>query len=316
MFLVRLKKANGQFKKDGVYIFDNENVKRVPPSYGEVYPFDDLPTFNGQPNLILLRSGGIGDLMAYSILHDVCPNIIFITQAKYRPFMKLWETKPKFNTPNDPVFFARDRYDMIKKMQLYGRLNGIEDAIELGSTRNWYEIIEDASTIHNKRRRPCIVKPDAPFIPGCLIVSKSSVTDRTANHTDILEAVKPFYNNIVLSHEQQWTEQQYIEALAGFEMVISVDTSAIHIREGFKLPALGLYGAFVKECRTSGYEYTDSIQINQCSPCQRHSRIPCKVNKGTSYAPCLSGQVMINQIREYFESKQDNEIHTNISAIN
>jgi hypothetical protein len=296
MWLVRIKKANPPYQKDGVYLFDDANVEKVPSSYGEKYNYDELPVFSGQPNLLLIRSGGIGDLMAYSVLHDIA-NVVFVTNGQYRPFLKLWKTPPTFKEPKNPIWFARNESDMRAKMATYGRLSGVEDAIELGSTRNWYEIINESAGRPNDRLRPQLNKPDVPFIEGCLVVSKASVVDRTANTQDVVDAVSPYFSNVVIAHEQDWTAQEYINALAGFEYVVSVDTSAIHIREGFGLPALGLYGAFLKECRTSGHEYTTAIQINNCTPCHRHSRYPCKFNTHNHFAPCLSGEVMIEQIR-------------------
>ena len=302
MYLVRIKKAHPPFIKDGVYLFDAENVKKVPDSYGEKYPYDNIQLYTNQKNLFIVRSGGIGDLMAYSILHDIAPNVTVLTQEKYRPFMKLWKTPPTFKHPGQPILIAKSWTDLENKLKDWGRLSGIEDEIELGSKECWYDIINRAANRPSVRRRPELIEPSGEQIKGCLIVSKASVVDRTADSTAIVKAVTPYFKHIVLAHEQDWTAQQFITALMRYEYVISTDTSAVHIREGLGLPALGLYGPFVKECRTDGYLFTKSIQIDSgCTPCQRHSRIPCQYNQGTKYAPCLTGDRMIQQIQEQVE---------------
>jgi hypothetical protein len=307
MNLVRLKVNNGNLVKNGVYIFDPVNTAKIPAKYADIIPFNDLKPYTNEPNLLLVRSGGIGDLMAYSILHDRAPQVVFVTQDKYRQYMKLWQTPPRFKAFHTPIFMAASLTDFQNKLKQYGRLTGREDDIERGSKDNWYQIISESAGIPVTRLRPQLIKPTGQTIQGCMIVSKASITDRTANHEDIIKAASPYFNHIILSHNQEWSNDEYIAALMRYEYVISVDTSAIHIREGLGLPALGLYGAFVKECRTSGYQYTTSIQVDSgCPPCQRHSRIPCNKNLGTPFAPCLSGQTMINQIQ--------NEIHNYLTT--
>ena len=307
MNLVRLKVKNGDLVKNGVYIFDPNNTAKIPAKYADIIPFDSLKPYTNEANLLLVRSGGIGDLMAYSILHDRAPQIAFVSQGKYRPYMKLWQTPPKFKAFETPIFLANNTQDFYNKLKHYGRLTGREDDIEKGSKENWYKIISESAGIPATRLRPQLIKPSGQTIPGCMIVSKASITDRTANHEDVIKAASPYFKHIILSHNQQWSNDEYISALMRYEYVISVDTSAIHIREGLGLPALGLYGAFVKECRTSGYIYTTSIQVDSgCPPCQRHSRIPCPKNTGTPFAPCLSGNRMIEQIQH--------EIHNYITT--
>jgi hypothetical protein len=297
MWLVRIKVNNPPFVKDGVYLFDNENIKKIPEKLRDVYNYFDLAPINNHKNLLLIRSGGIGDLMAYSVLQHRAQNVIFITQAKYRPYLKLWQNPPIFKHPGQPIFIAKSFESMVNQFKDYGRMTGEEDLIELGSPDNWYNIINRAGNQPNEHRRPQLINPVGSQIKGCLIVSNSSVVDRTANSTDIIKACLPYFDHIILAHEQDWTNEEYINALMRYEYVISVDTSAIHIREGFGLPALGLYGAFGKDCRTEGHIYTQSIQVDSgCPSCYRHSRLPCKFNQGTKYAPCLSSDVMTKQI--------------------
>jgi hypothetical protein len=305
MWLLRVKVNNPPFVKDGVYLFDDENVKKVPDKAADKYNYFNIKPITTQKNLLLIRSGGIGDLMAYSVLQHRAENVVFITQAKYRPYLKLWQKPPIFKAPSSPIFIAKTFESMVKQLEDYGRMTGEEDAIELGSRENWYNIINRAANQPNEHQRPQLIQPQGEQIKGCLIVSNSSVVDRTADNTAIVKACLPYFNHIILAHDQGWKDEEYINALMRYEYVISVDTSAIHIREGFGLPALGLYGAFEKDCRTLGHIYTQSIQINNCTPCHRHSRLPCQFNQGTKFAPCLSGEVMTKQIEEHLKQNYE-----------
>jgi len=93
-----------------------------------------------------------------------------------------------------------------------------------------------------------------------------------------------------IEHLKNYTTPEYLQAVIDYEFVISVDTSAIHIREGLCLPALGLYGAFSVDSRAKYYKHVKYIDVkNDClfSPCFNHSQKTCSENKG-GYATCLS----------------------------
>jgi ADP-heptose:LPS heptosyltransferase len=118
---------------------------------------------------------------------------------------------------------------------------------------------------------------------------------------------------LVWHNEKTWPNptplEQYIADLYYAGFVISVDTSAIHFREGLAKPALGLYSSFSTESRTKYYTYTHSIDIK--SPC---TLAPCFMNfkrcpvgeqalkeyGSQDYAPCLGeeNELLVTQIRE------------------
>jgi ADP-heptose:LPS heptosyltransferase len=112
-----------------------------------------------------------------------------------------------------------------------------------------------------------------------------------------------YLSHVVVAHEQNWTTPEYLKAVIDYEFVISVDTSAIHIREGLSLPALGLYGAFSVDSRAKYYKHVKCIDVkNECllSPCFNHSQKPCSENKGTNFAPCLTNYEHIEtELKEY-----------------
>lgn len=303
-FLVRFKKTfSTAFRRDSVHIFDIVNLRTLPKKDVDIIPFDTIEPFNDQENLLLIRSGGIGDIIAYSVLHDAAPNVVMVTQEQYRPYIKLWHTPPQFKRVGSPILFASSLQSLLNQLKHYGRLNNSIDDIEEGSRENWYDIIYRSANLPAMERRPLINRPDIPIRKGCLVIHKSSVPNRNADLDTMVRAMQPYYP-LTIAAEQTWTANQYIEALASYEFCITTDTSAIHLREGFGMPAIGVYGTFDKDCRTSGHIYTDSVQSDRhCSPCQVHNKIPCRENKGTNYSPCLSGEDLIIKIQNAYENR-------------
>lgn len=300
MHLVRFKRSVETFKKNGVYLFDNENIKRIPLSLYDSIPYNSIRPFTNQSTLLLVRSGGIGDIIAMSVLSKVAKRVIFLTQKKYAPYLNLWTRPPQIKHFGEPLFMAGSLDELIFNTRDLARLSG-EDTIELGSKENWYDIFLKSAGQPTGSQRPDIQRPPHSYKTGCLIVSKAGMINRTANRIDIENAARNHFSVVINTEDMNWTTQEYIEALASFAYCITTDTSALHIREGFGLPALGLFGPFVKDSRSSGYVYTHSIQIDSgCPPCHIHNKQPCHKNQGTPFAPCLSN--MAEQINR--------ELHT------
>jgi len=61
-YLMHVKKSFGTFKKNGVYWVDEVNGLRVPTAYADFYPSETIKKYSNQPNLLLVRSGGIADV--------------------------------------------------------------------------------------------------------------------------------------------------------------------------------------------------------------------------------------------------------------
>jgi hypothetical protein len=286
MLLVRFKTAVQHFERGGVYLIDSHNIKKIPPKFIECIDIRTIKPYKDQQNLLLVRSGGIGDITAMSVLHDAAPKVTIVTQEKFRIFAKLWQTPPAFKHVGQPVMITKSIEHLKAMCNDWGMLYG-EEAIELGSPENWYDIFLRAAGKPQGSRRPQLKPYKLPTIEGCLVVWKASSVNRTAIFEDIAQAVSHKFTNIVDAQAQGWNTKQYLDALASYEYVISVDTSALHIREGLGLPALGLYGSFHKDSRTSGYVYTTSIQSNVCTPCHARPKTICAKNNNTPYAPCL-----------------------------
>lgn len=286
-WLVRLKQNYGQGRKNGVYLFNSANLAKVQPKLVDVLPLETIKPYTKQNTLLLIRSGGMGDLIAMSVLQNIAPKTIVLTQAKHFPALELWQNQPTMKDINSPIFMASNPAEMMKVCATMGIMQG-EDIIEQGGSVNWYEVFYSAVGQPIGERRPQLKQIEADKIAGCLIVSKSTSVNRSADSAELAAVARQYFQRVDIAHEQNWTTRQYIKALAAYEYVISVDTSAIHIREGLQLPGLGLYGAFTTASRTAGYKYTTCIDTGKCTPCFKHGYIPCKYNTDGKTAPCLT----------------------------
>jgi hypothetical protein len=301
-FFARLKNNIEHLKKNSVYFVDQTNANKIGERNADFIDFDTIPKYSNQEILFIVRSGGIGDLIAMSILQEVAPKTIVLTQKKHFPVLKLWNKEPIMRHFEEPLFEANNINDFTNKLKRFGTLFG-EGIIEKGSSKNWYEIFSNSVGKELIAGSPIIKKYVGFEIDACLIVSKSTSVNRSANEIEFRKIALKYFDVVDIAHDQKWTTQQYIEALAKYKFVISVDTSAIHIREGFKLPALGLYGAFSKDSRTKYYKHVKCIDVkNECllSPCFNHSQKPCSENKGTNFAPCFTNYEHIeSELKEY-----------------
>ena len=105
---------------------------------------------------------------------------------------------------------------------------------------------------------------------------------------------------MIHADEMGWSFDQYLNQLDRAKFVISVDTSAIHFREGIGKPALGLYGAFSADSRTKYYKFTKSIDIkSNCDiqPCFLHEK-QCPKITTEKFAPCLSTNILTNELQD------------------
>jgi ADP-heptose:LPS heptosyltransferase len=108
----------------------------------------------------------------------------------------------------------------------------------------------------------------------------------------------------------------YFNSLSGlFEfipllnIVITPDSSVIHIAEGFGIPGVGLYGPYPSSLRTSSYKNCISIDTElNCAPCFILGHSPCtealKLNKINS--PCMesfSPEKILQAVNELLDKK-------------
>lgn len=303
-FLARFKVTVDSFKKNDVYFFDENNIAHIPKNIIEFISINEVADYTNQPNLLIIRSGGIGDIAALSCLHDV-GKVTLLTQDKYRPFANLWKTPPTFKALTKPVFRASSLTELRSIIKHYGQLSTYVDSIEHGNRENWYDVFQKSLGLDVEYRRPQLVSPIVQQREGCLLVTKASSKHRTLHREQVMQAVSPFFKVIVNADAMNYTTEQYIEALAGYTYCITTDTSASHIREGFGMKSLALYGAFDKDSRSSGYKYTTSIQIqSECpyQPCHLPNSLSCP-NMIGGFSMCSQGDKMIKQIQEHLSKE-------------
>lgn len=342
-YLAKVKTKLGVFRPGGVYWcgtkhigFDTEYRKRhnIPLDRGssptaDCYPTSIIPPYKDQDKLLIVR-GGIGDLLALSILHDTAPEVIVLTQKSLYPVLDWWKTPPKRKDFNEPLWTVKYPAKITDVAGRLGQTSG-DHAITAGSRENWYDITARSVGRIGLPGRPQLRQDKRPaYIDrigtrSILIVHNATSVNRTAELAPILEAIDGsgmdvFYydakRHLIREDKHSpkvWPNptplEQYLSDLYYAGFVISVDTSAIHFREGIGKPALGLYSSFTTESRTRDYQFTHSIDIkSDCTlaPCfLNFTKCPVgqKIEQELGpihWAPCLGrdNEQIIEQVRE------------------
>lgn len=328
-YLAKIKTPTGNFKSGGVYWcgskfigFDTDYRRRngIPLDNGNsptavTYPSTIIPPYTNQDRLLIVR-GGIGDLLALSVLQDVAPEVHVITSQSLFAVLDWWRTKPKRKHFNEPFFYAKFPNKVEDIAKRWGQQQG-DRTIAQGARENWYEIIAKSVGKEFIGGRPALDRtrvPDAGNRLGegsLLVVHTATSRNRSASLNQIIKAIPTSRLRSLYYYDEQrrlngkgekTTIHQYLADLYYADFVISVDTSAIHFREGIGKPALGLYASFSAESRTKYYTETKSIDIKspcKIQPCFKNMN-PCPVMVGQSYdhAPCLGegNEEMVEQI--------------------
>lgn len=289
------------------HVFELENMIR---------PFNQS---NGK-KVYVCRSGGIGDILALSslckyIYQKTGNRVRFITQEKYRQVLDWFEIPVHFHDPKQSIADYTVEFRVKRKLNNFAQIN-FEGKIESGINRNWFEIFFDGIDIDFKEfGRPHLNELAGESVVkanSILLCLQSTAWIRSMSLEDVCESL--YTTKDIYVHEHTLTAQdlkyatlkgikiipksdlkQYFLDLSAADQVISVDTGAIHFREGLKKSCIGLYGAFTSECRTKYYQYTKSFDIrSNCpyQPCFQHSKkpnTPCKlpIKQIENYAPCL-----------------------------
>jgi len=169
-----------------------------------------------------------------------------------------------------------------------------------------------------------------------LVCNKANVMHRSIEFADIFNALFPFLKkgNQVCVHKNHLspadslflinipvakskfikviapgTLDNFFEELYAAHLVISVDTSAIHFREGIKKPAIGLYNSFTVESRTRYYKYTRSYDIKSDCPAQ-----PCFIHPNSQLEFCPECK-KLQFAAPCFSSKTNKTLHSQLLNI-
>lgn len=299
-------------------------------NYMEFFNLDDFikpVNYNSKfNNLLIVRSGGIGDIIALSSIIDYFEdkNIFFLTQKKYYPLFEWFNKKP---------FRLLDYYDCIFKewnkqrfnLSRWRRFNA--DGLIEKSKENWFKIFFEAIgiiDIENQWCRPDLKKQrinnkksgiqlKSNGKKSLLICNKATAMMRSIELNDILDCLPAnIYDNYqIFTHKQNIQDDDNLENitiletdLEGFlldsfdaDEVIATDTGVIHFREGIQKHCIALFNSFTIESRTKYYEFIDSFQIkSDCNlqPCFLHEtdkiKFCSKCEKWQFSAPCFNSK--------------------------
>lgn len=310
-------------------------VKQGKPNVVEVANINHFfPNFNVKRHprhpILFLRTGGIGDIFAFSTLFKQLDahKIIFATQTMYNPCFSYFERPPDTVREVTRAAFENVTFARLRTHLGNIRYANYEGFIENFQKDNWYKIfMEGIGLDYNtelarpqlKHGRP-VPKSAYNGIPSersMIITYKASAAMRTADLEVVLRSIeqsafrdwKLFIHEVTLDgHARAAIERSPLKVkiipdgplyqclLDWYDaaFVLSVDTGAIHFREGVGKPALGVYGAFHPNARTDTYKnvfssYFGSLCPHQ--PCFLHETQEiktCIAGTGLSYAPCLS----------------------------
>lgn len=218
----------------------------------------------------------------------------------------------------------------------------VEGVIENGHRKNWYELFFEmigendpgeqfyrpALRTDRINNNPSNISKLATGKKSILICNKATAMMRTCKASDIINSlsaeVKEEFSIFVYESNLEKNENitgatiigkssfdTFLLDLYDADLVISVDTGAIHFREGIQKMAIGLYNSFTVDSRTKYYQFTSSFDIKsncELQPCFKHERpfdTFCQKGNETMFAaPCFDSKynkTLIKQLSEIFK---------------
>jgi hypothetical protein len=295
-------------------------------------------------NMIIFRFGGMGDLIALSSIIDYFDcNTHFVTDKRFFPIFDWFENKPILYSTKESLFtnFKKSGIKYISWAKFQG-----EGIIETGHNKNWFELFFDFVEENNPGKeflRPQLIterinnnksniQKYSSGRKSILIANKATTMIRTCHVSDIFNSIPDKKDYDIFVHENNIIESDRdIEGLTiipktdfktflldcyDVDMLISVDTGALHFREGINKPAIGLYNSFTTDSRTKHYQYTKSFDIkSECDlqPCFIHENDfikSCPSGDSKMFAaPCFDSKhnkTLINQLTEIFKNELSN----------
>ena len=180
-------------------------------------------------------------------------------------------------------------------------------------------------------------------VKSILLCPRASSNMRCISFEDLFNSVKPLAkDSLLFVHEKNLTNQDKLfiymirdlciciisaPTVAEFfldcydaDLVISVDTAAIHFREGIEKPAIAIYASFESQARCKYYKFVKCIDIKshcRLQPCFLHDdrkNETCEIQKEIktleSSAPCLNSAYNLS-----LKEQLDNELPELINSI-
>jgi hypothetical protein len=312
----------------------------------------DIPQYHSGDKaswLIFMRDGALGDLFAMSspIAHIGLPVKYITTPANAGALPWLQHKQIEVCDARQPIF-RKTLLPLKKFLQTIRRAHTTTE-VEDGSPRNWYEVwfeklgrevdptwYRPAMTPARVSSAPSIIDPAKPSI---MICHKASSPNRTMAFSTLYNAINEILGkdadvNLYTHYKGLSSEDiaqivkddderlhiipsrsvgEYLLDLYDATLVISVDTAAIHFREGVEKPAIGIYSSFTTESRVKYYKHIMAFDIKsscQYQPCFKHgpALTPDVCAFGTTslnVAPCLSRLATVSIRRQLVEGMKD-----------
>lgn len=301
--------------------------------------------------ILFLRTGGIGDMLAFSSMFEQLKDhrTIFATLNVYKPCFQWYTTPPGTVREITQPLFEDLTFSRLRTHFGNLRYANYEGQVENFQRENWYKVFFEGIGLewNPQLARPSMKKER--IVPkhnhskvdvkkSMIVTHRASAAMRTMGIKETVGAIKrsKFHDWKLYFHEHSLTveEREIVKEvdraiiipkgsmhqamLDWFDaaFVLSADTGAIHFREGVEKPALGVYGAFHPNSRTSTYQHVRSAYFESlCSvqPCYLHeseSIKTCQYGKDLTFAPCLSStlnpeftdhlSLALNECYEYY----------------
>lgn len=308
-----------------------EQLKAKYDSQGkkDVFKIDNInaffPDFNAKKHkrnpILFLRTGGIGDLMAFSTLFEQLKEhkTIFATLSIYKPCFEWYTTKPGTIREVTLPVFENVTFSRLRSHFGNIRYANYEGQVENFQKDNWYKVFFNGIGLDydEKLARPSLIK--SRIVPennnknvksrkSLFLVHRASANMRTISIEDALISIKKskFNDWTIYLHEftLSETDKKHVtnselnikiipkgsmhQALLDWfdaEFILSSDTGSIHFREGIEKPALAAYAAFHPRSRTETYKHVSSAYFESLCPAQ-----PCYLHETETIKFCKYGQ--------------------------
>jgi hypothetical protein len=286
-------------------------------------------------NVLLICGGGIGDIIAYSALckylYEKGINVHYATQRKYFDVLKWFKTPVRILDVNGVLFDDFSIQNRISKYKNWRRIK-TEMIIPKNNHMDWFEVIFAYSCVDEidvKYLRPQLISKRLTKtksnidkgIKSLIICNQSSCMMRNIEFNELYEAIPEnvkkeyeiyaYINNLsdadkIKQFKGDYDSVRFINAptLSDFlndlydaTDVITVDSAAVHFREGINKRCLALFNSFDKKIRTEHYKYIIAANVkSECEkqPCFKHELQKgdlCEKVKEWQYsAPCFRSE--------------------------
>lgn len=294
-------------------------------------PVYNFKSANKPEKVIIMRSGGIGDLLAYSSiakflrLQGITPIIRTIQE-----FSSLGEWfdlpvegqsyfDPAKKVSSDKVHIIPIEYNISSKHQHWFEMwfQGMNAPFTPEFGRPYLRVYKQSSNIRGKDK-------------SILIQPRSSKLMKSAPFAYVYKAVRDVYKkNKIFVHGSNLEQfdlefieymndknvyilpnvnlENYLADVAAAWLTVSVDTAVTHLREGVRKPGLGIFNCFDAKSHTLYYQYTKNIDVkSSCNkqPCHFHepgTNLCSMAKPGLKVGPCFLKPIntsFIDDVRE------------------